>query len=237
MLPDGALDYADDVLAELDWVVASVHTSFRMPKAEMTARIVRAIEHPYVDCIGHLSGRKILQRAPYEFDFEAVLEAAVRTGTMLEINANPDRRDLNELHARDAAARRRPAGDQLRRAPHRRLRGRALRGRDGAPRLAHTVSDREYSSVDGSGGSAEPPARRLNWTRANHRQPAQGADQRNPEVQAHAEDVLRVVDPQRLLEDAEGRVAGDVQREQRRAGEPCGGCRATPGWRPAAGPR
>ena len=104
VLPDGSLDYADDVLAELDWIVASVHTSFRMPRREMTARIVRAIEHPYVDCIGHLSGRKILQRAPYEFDFEAVLEAAVRTGTMLEINANPDRRDLNELHARDAAA-------------------------------------------------------------------------------------------------------------------------------------
>jgi DNA polymerase (family X) len=104
VLPDGALDYPDDMLAELDWVVASVHTSFRMPKADMTARIVRAIEHPYVDCIGHLSGRKILQRAPYEFDFEAVLEAALRTGTMLEINANPDRRDLNELHARDAAA-------------------------------------------------------------------------------------------------------------------------------------
>ena len=59
ILPDGSLDYPDDLLAELDWVVASVHTSFRMPKAEMTARIVRAIEHPYVDCIGHLSGRKI----------------------------------------------------------------------------------------------------------------------------------------------------------------------------------
>ncbi len=104
VLPDGSLDYPDEVLAELDWIVASVHTSFRMPEAEMTARIVRAIEHPYVDCMGHLSGRKILQRAPYEFDFEAVLEAALRTGTMLEINANPDRRDLNELHARDAAA-------------------------------------------------------------------------------------------------------------------------------------
>jgi DNA polymerase (family 10) len=104
VLPDGTLDYPDDVLAELDWVVASVHTSFRMPEAEMTARIVRAIEHPYVDCIGHLSGRKILQRAPYEFDFEEIVEAAARTGTMLEINSNPDRRDLNELHARDAAA-------------------------------------------------------------------------------------------------------------------------------------
>ncbi len=104
VLPDGSLDYPDELLGELDWVVASVHTSFRMPKGEMTARIVRAIEHPYVDCIGHLSGRKILQRPPYEFDFEAVLEAARRTGTMLEINSNPDRRDLNELHARSAAA-------------------------------------------------------------------------------------------------------------------------------------
>jgi DNA polymerase (family X) len=104
ILPDGSLDYPDELLAELDWVVASVHTSFRMPQAEMTARIVRAVEHPYVDCIGHLTGRKILQRAPYEFDLEAVLDAAARTATMLEINANPDRRDLSELHARDAAA-------------------------------------------------------------------------------------------------------------------------------------
>jgi DNA polymerase (family 10) len=104
VLPDGSLDYQDDVLAELDWVLASVHTSFRMPGDEMTARIVRAIEHPCVDCLGHLSGRKILQRQPYELDFAAVLDAALRTGTMLEINSNPDRRDLNELHARDAAA-------------------------------------------------------------------------------------------------------------------------------------
>jgi DNA polymerase (family 10) len=104
VLPDGSLDYPDELLAELDWVVASVHTSLRMSKDEMTARIVRALENPQVDCIGHLSGRKIAQRAPYEFDLDAVLEAAARTGTMLEINANPDRRDLNELHARDAAA-------------------------------------------------------------------------------------------------------------------------------------
>lgn len=104
ILPDGSLDYPDALLAQLDWVVASVHTSFRMPRAEMTARIVRAIENPYVDCIGHLSGRKILQRPPYEFDFQAVLEAAARTATMLEINASPDRRDLDELHARAAAA-------------------------------------------------------------------------------------------------------------------------------------
>ncbi len=104
ILPDGSLDYPDELLAELDWVIASVHTSFRIPRAEMTARIIRAIEHPWVDCIGHLSGRKIERRAPYEFDFDAVLEAAVRTGTMFEINASPDRRDLNEVHARAAAA-------------------------------------------------------------------------------------------------------------------------------------
>jgi DNA polymerase (family 10) len=104
ILPDGRLDYSDDVLAELDWVIASVHSSFRMPSAQMTERIVSAIEHPLVDAIGHLSGRKIERRRPYEFDVERVIEPAARTGTMLEINASPDRRDLNEVHARAAAA-------------------------------------------------------------------------------------------------------------------------------------
>jgi DNA polymerase (family X) len=104
ILRDGSLDYADDVLAELDWVIASVHSSFRMSADAMTERIVRAIEHPLVDAIGHLSGRKIEQRAPYSFDVEHVIDAAARTGTMLEINASPDRRDINEVHARAAAA-------------------------------------------------------------------------------------------------------------------------------------
>jgi DNA polymerase (family 10) len=104
VLPDGALDYDDELLAELDWVVASVHTSFRMSTDAMTERIVRAIEHPLVDVLGHPSGRKIEQRPPYEYELEAVIEAAARTGTMLEINANPDRRDLNDIQARAAAA-------------------------------------------------------------------------------------------------------------------------------------
>jgi DNA polymerase (family 10) len=104
ILPDGSLDYEDDVLAQLDWVVASVHTAFRMSSEEMTARIIRAVEHPLVDVIGHLSGRKIERRAPYAFDAPAVIEAAARTGTMLEINASPDRRDLDEVNARAAAA-------------------------------------------------------------------------------------------------------------------------------------
>jgi DNA polymerase (family 10) len=70
----------------------------------MTARIIRAIEHPLVDAIGHLSGRKIARRPPYAFDAERVIDAAARTGTILEINSSPDRRDLNEVNARAAAA-------------------------------------------------------------------------------------------------------------------------------------
>jgi len=104
ILPDGSLDYDDELLAQLDWVVASVHTSFRMPADEMTRRIIRAIEHPLVDVIGHLSGRKIERRRPYEFDRDRVIEAAAATGTMLEINSSPDRRDLNDSSARAAAA-------------------------------------------------------------------------------------------------------------------------------------
>jgi DNA polymerase (family X) len=103
VLPDGSLDYADDLLAELDWAVASVHTSFKMSQRAMTERVIAAIEHPLVDCIGHLSGRLIGRRDPYEIDVERVVEAAVRTGTMLEINGNPNRRDLSERHARLAA--------------------------------------------------------------------------------------------------------------------------------------
>src|SRR6201995_5934771 len=87
--PDGSLDYDDDVLAKLDWVVASVHSSFAMDATTMTERIVRAIENPLVDVIGHLTGRKIERRPSYELDFEAVLEAAARSNTMLEINSSP----------------------------------------------------------------------------------------------------------------------------------------------------
>ena len=104
ILPDGSLDYDDELLAELDWVIASVHSSFRMSADQMTDRMVRAVEHPLVDAIGHPSGRKLEQRAPYAFDIHRVIDAAARTGTMLEINSNPDRRDLNETNARAAAA-------------------------------------------------------------------------------------------------------------------------------------
>jgi DNA polymerase (family X) len=100
---DGSLDYPDDLVAALDWVVASVHTSFSNDEKMMTGRVLEAIENPLVDCIGHLTGRMLLRREPYPINVELVAQAAARTGTMLEINGNPNRRDLSERHARLAA--------------------------------------------------------------------------------------------------------------------------------------
>jgi DNA polymerase (family 10) len=100
---DGEPDYPDDLLAELDWVVGSVHTRFRMSEREMTERVLAAIEHPLIDCIGHLTGRLLLRREPYGVNVERIAEAAAANGTMLEINGNPNRRDLNEHHAKLAA--------------------------------------------------------------------------------------------------------------------------------------
>ena len=102
-LPDGSPDYSDEVLAELDWVIASVHTAFNMTRKNMTARMVAAVEHPLVDALGHPTGRKIEKRHPYDVDIERVIEAAAKAGTMIEINASPARRDLNDVHARAAA--------------------------------------------------------------------------------------------------------------------------------------
>jgi DNA polymerase (family 10) len=103
ILPDGSLDYDDELLGELDWVIASVHTSFGMSEQKMTERMIAAIEHPLVDAIGHPTGRLIERRQPYAIDLDAVFAAAARAGTMLEINANPDRRDLSDVNARAAA--------------------------------------------------------------------------------------------------------------------------------------
>ena len=89
----------DDVLAGLDWVMASVHSGFDRSE-ELTRRIEAAMENPHVDCIGHPTGRKINRRDPYDVDFEALLEKALETGTFLEINCQPDRLDLDDNHAR-----------------------------------------------------------------------------------------------------------------------------------------
>jgi DNA polymerase (family 10) len=103
ILPSGSPDYDEELLARLDWVVGSIHTAFGTPASEMTKRMVAAIEHPYVDVIGHPTGRKIGRRQGYGIDLDEVIAAAARTGTMLEINSAPDRRDLDDVNARAAA--------------------------------------------------------------------------------------------------------------------------------------
>ena len=99
MLEKGGLDLPDDVLGKADWVVASLHYGQNQPREQITARIIEAIENPHVSVIGHPTGRLLNRRPPYDVDIEAVIAAAARTGTFLEINANPWRLDLNEHHA------------------------------------------------------------------------------------------------------------------------------------------
>src|SRR5690606_38210627 len=99
---DGSLDLPDDVLTELDIVIASVHSRFQMDEEEMTRRIVRAMEHPHVHIIAHPTGRLIGRRDPYAVRMDVLLEAAVRTGTALEINSSLERLDLKDEHVRQA---------------------------------------------------------------------------------------------------------------------------------------
>ena len=102
ILPDGSLDYPDDVLAQMDLVVAAVHSRFKQPRAEMTRRICRALENPYVNVLAHPTGRLIGLREPYDVDLEQVFAAARRHGKAVEINCYPERLDLNDVHARRA---------------------------------------------------------------------------------------------------------------------------------------
>ena len=96
---DGAMDFPDDVLAMLDWVIASVHNAMSQDRATMTRRIISAMENPYVTVIGHASARLLGSRDPVEFDIEALLQTARATGTAMEINAAPERLDLKDTHA------------------------------------------------------------------------------------------------------------------------------------------
>jgi DNA polymerase (family 10) len=98
--PDGSLDLAADCLAGLDIVVASVHSAFNQDRQQMTDRMLRALENPHVDILGHPTGRLILRREPYALDVEAIIEAAAAHGVAIEINCQVDRLDLNDVHAR-----------------------------------------------------------------------------------------------------------------------------------------
>jgi DNA polymerase (family 10) len=92
---DGSLDFPDEVLAQLDYAVASVHNVFNLPEAEMTDRIIRAMENPHITMLGHLTGRLLLSRDGYAVDTPAIIEAAAATGTIIELNANPKRLDMD----------------------------------------------------------------------------------------------------------------------------------------------
>jgi DNA polymerase (family 10) len=102
ILLDGSLDLTGETLAQLDIVVASVHSGFNQTGEEMTARVLRAAENPHVHILGHPTGRKVLQREPYKIDLAQLLPAAARLGVAVEHNASPQRADLSDLHLRQA---------------------------------------------------------------------------------------------------------------------------------------
>jgi DNA polymerase (family 10) len=104
ILPDGRLDLPDDVLAELDWVQASVHAGQRMPCREMTKRVEEAIQNPNVRCLSHPKGRYINRRPENALDLDRIFELALRERVAVEVNGLPDRLDLSGEHVRDAIA-------------------------------------------------------------------------------------------------------------------------------------
>ncbi|MEY2540468.1 MAG: polymerase [Verrucomicrobiota bacterium] len=95
ILRDGSLDFPDEVLSQLDYAVASIHSVFNLSEADMTRRIIRAMENPFITMLGHPTGRLLLKREPYHVDLAAIIDAAARTGTWIEINAAPKRLDLD----------------------------------------------------------------------------------------------------------------------------------------------
>ena len=99
---DGSLDYPDTILAQLDFVIAAVHAGFKQSKTDMTRRICRALAHPRVRVLAHPTGRLIGERDPYALDLDEVLRTACRHGKAVEINASPERLDLNAINARRA---------------------------------------------------------------------------------------------------------------------------------------
>ena len=173
ILTDGSVDYEDELLARLDWVIASVHTSFSMGEREMTDRMVAAIEHPLVDAIGHPTGRKIETRPPYALDMERVIEAAARTGhdDRDQLVARPPR-PQRAARARGGAGR----GEdprQHRRALDAQLRAPALRDRHGAAGVADAGAGGKHAPV----GRVRAPAQARALTApAGHLGGAAGAD-------------------------------------------------------------
>ncbi|MCX8093276.1 MAG: DNA polymerase/3'-5' exonuclease PolX, partial [Candidatus Goldbacteria bacterium] len=102
ILPDGNLDYPDEILRQFDFVIGSVHTQFKMNKKEMTERILKAMDNKYLHCIGHISGRMINIREPYEIDYIEIFKKAAKKKIALEINAQPERLDITDIYIKEA---------------------------------------------------------------------------------------------------------------------------------------
>jgi DNA polymerase (family 10) len=102
ILEDGTLDLQDEVLARLDLVIGAVHSKFNLSRAEQTARIIRAMEHPNFTILAHPSGRLIARREPYDVDMGQIIKAAAKRGCFLEINADPERLDLSDIYCQQA---------------------------------------------------------------------------------------------------------------------------------------
>ena len=144
ILRDGSLDYSDALLEELDVVVASVHVSHRLSAADQTKRICTAMENPHMDVLGHPTGRLIGRREPNPLDIEEVVETAVRTGTVLEVSAQPDRLDLSDVHVRLADRGGREAVDRHGRPQRRAAGGGAVRRDERAARMGHRRGRRQH---------------------------------------------------------------------------------------------
>ena len=102
ILKDGKLDMDEEVLAQLDIVIGSVHSYMNLEKAAMTDRILAAIENPYTQIIAHPTGRLVLRRDPFDYDMQRIFDAAKRNGVVMECNSHPDRLDLKDVHLRAA---------------------------------------------------------------------------------------------------------------------------------------
>ncbi len=153
---NGELDVDDDTLAQRDWVMASVHSGF---DKDLTGRVLAAMENAHVDCIGHLTGRKLNRRPPADIDLEKVVEKALETGTFLEINAQPDRLDLRDAHARLGRRGRSQDRHLQRRASDQRAFESRVRRRPGPARVAGPGSDPEHAALGRGQEAPQAPLR------------------------------------------------------------------------------
>ncbi len=148
ILEKGGMDLPDDCLADADWVLASIHYGQKQSREQITDRILGAIENEHVDCIAHPTGRLINRRPPYDVDMEAVMQASKEHGTLLELNANPARLDLNDVHLAAAKRLADPDCHQHRCALDRWTGRDALWHHSSSPRRTHRRRCRQHAALE-----------------------------------------------------------------------------------------